>query len=228
MTPIDFLGGPAYGESEREKTMANQRQAASLAAIEAAHNARAEIGLAWQALAHRLDGEWPEWQRPLLDWAIDAPGFLVHLRDDPSVLAGGDAAERLLVCGLTPSMLYEAFDNMRLLFNRARRKHAADEDGEYVLLRLDDGSRVPVAESRIRVQVAGVRDLLPGIHRPGAQDISRVIAVTNWIMRLLEFHPFIIDGYAFDPVDRSFYQVDASALEGVAARWCKEPAFILR
>ena len=208
--------------------MANQRQAASLAAIEAVRDARAEIGRAWQALTHRLDSEWPDWELPLHAWRIDDAGFLEHLRGDPSVPAGGDAAERLLACSLTPSMLHEAFDNMRLLFNRAARNRVADEGGAYVLLRLDDGGRIRVAESRIRVQVAGVRDLLPGIHRPGAQDISRVITVTNWILKLLELHPFIIDGYAFDPADRSFCRVQEVASGDLAGRWRREPAFMLR
>jgi len=208
--------------------MANQMQAASLAAIEAVHGARMEIGRAWQALARRLDSEWPEWERPLRDWALDDSGFLEHLRDDPSVPAGGAAAERLLACGLTPSMLYEAFDNLRMLFNRAGRRGVAEEGGRAVLLRLNDGSRVPVAELRIRAQVAGVRDLLPGLHRPRAADISRTIALTDWILQLLALHPFIIEGYAFDPADRHFYQVETGAFGGLAERWCLEPAFILR
>jgi hypothetical protein len=184
------------------------------------------IGQAWQVLSGRLDAELGDWEMLLPDMAAKHDALLQHLGEDASCRAGGEAAKRLLAHGLTPAMLYEAFDNIRLLFNRAGRQAGRQDQLQppSVTLQLLTGASVMVDERRILVQIAGTRDL--------ARDYP-MHRLMRWMMTLLDLHPFLIDGYGFDVATRVFYQVPdgprAQPLSGdaLARRWCLEPADLL-
>lgn len=208
-------------------------QGGGLAAIDTMHEVQAEIGRAWEVFAGQLEMEGHEWDAPLRGLGVADREFLQHLSQDPSFMAGGEAAQKLLNCGMTPSMLYEALDNIRLLFNRVVRRPAEQPSmsaEDAVRLALLNGDRLSISRPRVWMEVSATRDLMHNFTPNSAQGASRSAILMEWIMNLLQFHPFLIDGYAFHPVDAIFYQLpdhvppDQLSFHELVQRWCWQPA----
>lgn len=196
------------------------------AAFHAERDAQSAVGQAWETLADRLDLEWPQWEYALRELEIGDGTLREHFS---ATGADSSSARRLLRYGLTPAMLYEAWDNIHLLFNRAARRPAARrEAGSCVLVRGLDGIGVNVSLARIQRQVASTRDL------ELKPDGRRAAILTDWTFRLLATHPFLIDGYEYDDADGTFQQLPDYAVtrplsfDALAGRWCRQASGVAR
>lgn len=180
-----------------------------------------QIGQAWQVLTDQLALERFDWEGKLAALRGSDANLIAHLREDPSVQAGGEAAEKLLPFGLTPAMLFDAFDGLRLLFDRIGRRAGASSTSTVtantIPLDLPSGVRAAVPLDMVIAQVAGTLDLESG----------KADALTGWMWKLLALHPCIVDGYAFDSVRGGFIQLPDHATiqslkrDDLARRWSR-------
>lgn len=196
---------------------------ASVAALDAVRDAHTAIYQAWEVLADRLDIERWEWDAALGRLAVRDDGLRQYLASQMPASADYPAARRLLRYGLTPTMLYEAWDNIRLLFDRVSWRAEPQHDaGPGVMLKCLGGRRVSVALARIERQVASARDL--EFNAEG----GRAAVLTAWTLTLLERHPFLIAGYEYDAAAPAFRQLHGDttlrplSFGELAARWCRQ------
>ena len=187
----------------------------------------AEIGAAFVELLAQLEESGYDWMarfRPL-----PMPGELEReqLQEEGALPADDPSAIGLLSHGITPAIIYEATRGLYLLFERVegsmvKGSEAAEESwlreatpaDEGMSLIGADGAVVHIPHRIIVAEIEGTPNLLPG----------RAEALSAWIGDVVQFQPFLVEGYAYDANERGFarWQTPGGAVrDDLIAQWSR-------
>lgn len=208
---------------ELESTQLDEDQP-SMAAI--LYGEQQVIADAWAALLEKLDELRPpsgpgQWETALMASGAPAPDLLQHLREHHASCRSGDpASERLLKYGLTPGMVFEAFREMELLFNRSlRRAHdgaVARKTANADIVVRQKGKSVAISPGLVNGNLAGTLDL----------ELELVPALARSLVCMLEASPFLVSGYCYLGAN-TFSRLPETTHEGgfltrdaLVKRWC--------
>lgn len=188
----------------------------------------AEIGAAFVELLAQLEESGYDWKARFL--ALPMPGELEReqLQEEGALPTDDPSAIILLSHGITPAIIYEATRGLYLLFERVEASMAkgGSEAAEESWLRdaspADagmsligaDGAVVHIPHRIIVAEIEGTPNLLPG----------RAEALAGWIGDVVQFQPFLIEGYAYDAKERGFtrWQAPGGALrDDLIAQWSR-------
>lgn len=153
------------------------------------------IADAWEAAWDRLErSRGAHWDASLVSFKLPEDSPLVkHLRQHPSVSEGKKAAQRLMQYGLTPTMLYETFRCMQLLFDRTVRRaqpgdtFVLDRPGPNVSIKINEELKVALSWDLVQAQISTVKNLRPEIAKPFSDSV----------FNMLQSLPFLVEGYRY-------------------------------